>query len=59
MLASQQTAPLFPLKYQAYLLPFLDSLEWTALLKVLLAGAGMFLFCRALALDRMPALSGR
>ena len=58
MLASQQTAPLFPLNYPAYLLPFWDSLEWTALLKVLLAGAGMFLFCRALALDRTPALLG-
>src|SRR4051794_5562427 len=58
MLAAQQTAPLFPTNYVAYLLPFWDSLEWTALLKLLLAGAGMFLFCRALALERAPALLG-
>lgn len=58
MLASQQTAPLFPTNYVAYVLPFWDSLELTALLKVLLAASGMFLFCRALALDRAPALLG-
>jgi hypothetical protein len=58
MLAAQQTAPLFPTNYVAYLLPFWDSLEWTALFKLLLAASGMFLFCRALALQRAPALMG-
>jgi hypothetical protein len=58
MLASQQTAPLYPTNFVAYVLPFWDSLEWTALLKVLLAAAGMFLFCRALALGRLPSLLG-
>jgi hypothetical protein len=58
MLAAQQTAPFYPTNYPAYVLPFWDSLEWTALLKVLLAASGMFLFCRALALERAPALLG-
>jgi hypothetical protein len=58
MLASQQTAPLYPTNWVAYVLPFWDSLEWTAFLKVLFAATGMFLFCRALALDRAPALLG-
>jgi hypothetical protein len=58
MLAAQQTAPLYPTNFPAYILPFWDSLEWTALLKVLLAASGMFLFCRALALERAPALLG-
>jgi hypothetical protein len=58
MLAAQQSAPLFPTNYPAYVLPFWDSLEWTALLTVLLAAVGMFLFCRAWALERAPALLG-
>ncbi len=58
MLAAQQAAPLYPTNFPAYVLPFWDSLEWTALLKVLLAAFGMFLFCGALALQRAPALLG-
>ena len=58
LLAAQQSAPLFPTNLPAYVLPFWDSLEVTALLKVLLAALGMLLFCRSLGLRRGPALLG-
>ena len=58
LLAAQQSAPLFPTNLPAYVLPFWDSLEITALLKVLLAALGMLLFCRSLGLHRGPALLG-
>lgn len=53
-LASQQTAPLFPLNLPAYVLPFWDSLGLIAALRLLLAAAGTFLFCRS-ALRLHPA----
>jgi hypothetical protein len=45
-LASQQTAPLFPLNLLAYVLPFWSSLGLIAALRILLAASGTFLFCR-------------
>jgi hypothetical protein len=58
LLAAQQSAPLYPTNLPAYVMPFWDSLELTALLKVLLAGVGMALFCRSLGLRAGPALIG-
>lgn len=58
LLAAQQSAPLYPTNWPAYVLPFWDSLEVTALLKVLLAAAGMALFCLALGLGAPAALLG-
>jgi hypothetical protein len=55
-LASQQTAPLFPLNLPAYVLPFWDSLGLIAALRIMLAAVGTFLFCRAvLRLRTAPA----
>jgi hypothetical protein len=56
LLASQQTAPLYPLNWLAFVFPFWHALAWIALLKVLLAGTGTFLFARALRLDVPAAL---
>ena len=57
LLASQQTAPLFPLNLPAFVLPFWDSLALIAALRILLAAVGTFLFCRSvLRLGRGPAV---
>lgn len=58
LLASQVHAPLFPLTWLAFLLPFWSSLAWIAAGKLLLAAAGTYLFCRELGLRRGPALLG-
>src|SRR2546421_4447943 len=57
-LGGAQGAPLFPTSWLAYVLPFWTSLAWIALAKLLLAGAGMALFCRAVGLGRAAALLG-
>jgi hypothetical protein len=56
LLASQVHAPLFPLTWLAFLLPFWSSLAWIAAAKLLLSAAGAFLFCRELRLRRGPSL---
>ena len=58
LLASQVHAPLFPLTWLAYMLPFWSSLAWIAAAKVLLAASGLYLLCRDLALRRGPSLFG-
>jgi len=58
LLASQVHAPLFPVTWLAFLLPFWSALAWIAAAKLLLAGAGTYLFCRELKLRRGPALVG-
>ncbi len=55
-LASQQTAPLFPLNVLAYVIPFWSSLGLIAALRILLAAGGTYLFCRScLRLGAAPA----
>ncbi len=56
LLASQVHAPLFPLTWLAFVLPFWSALAWIAAGKLLLAAAGTYLFCRALRLRPGPAL---
>jgi hypothetical protein len=56
LLAAQVHAPLFPLTWLAFLLPFWSSLAWIAAAKLLLTAAGTFLFCRELRLRRGPSL---
>jgi hypothetical protein len=56
LLASQQTAPLYPLNWLAVIFPFWHALAWIALLKVLAAGAGTLLFARLLRLDNASSL---
>ena len=56
LLASQVDAPLFPLTWLSFILPFWKSLAWVAALKLLLAALGTYLFARELALRRGPAL---
>jgi len=58
LLGSQQSAPLFPLTWLAFILPFWSSLAWIAAAKILVAGAGTYLLCRELALQRAPSLLG-
>jgi hypothetical protein len=55
-LGAQQGAPLFPVSWLAYLLPFWHALGWIALIKLLIAGLGMALFCRAVGLGRPASL---
>jgi hypothetical protein len=50
LLATQQTAMLFPLSLLAYVLPFWSALGIIAVLKVLLAGLGTWWVCRRLGL---------
>ena len=57
-LASQQTAPLYPLTLLTYVLPFWWSLGFVMALKLVLAGLGTFLFARTIGLTRWPALFG-
>ena len=55
-MAAQQTAPLFPLTFLAYILPFWHSLAWIAALKVFLAAMGAFVYARSLRLFMAPSL---
>lgn len=56
LLASQVDAPLFPLTWLSFLLPFWTSLAWIAAAKLLLAALGAYLFTRELGLRRGPSL---
>jgi membrane protein YfhO len=56
LLASQQSAPLFPLTWLSALLPYWDSLAWIAVLKLVLAFAGTYLLARALRLGAAAGL---
>ena len=56
LLATQQSAPLFPLTWIGVVFPYWESLAWIAVIKLGLAALGTFLFARALALRRAPAL---
>ncbi|MDA0164741.1 YfhO family protein [Solirubrobacter ginsenosidimutans] len=58
MLATQQTAPLFPLQWLAFVLDFWTSLGWIAALKLVLAAAGMAMLCRALGRSAVAAALG-
>ena len=58
LLAWPQGAPLFPLTWLAFLLPFWSSLGWIAAAKLLLTSIGVYLFCRELRLRRGPSLLG-
>jgi hypothetical protein len=58
LLAWPQGAPLFPLTWLAFLLPFWSSLGWIAAAKLLLTSTGVYLFCRELRLRRGPSLLG-
>jgi hypothetical protein len=55
MWASQQTAPLFPLTWLAFVGSFWRALAWIAALKMLLAAMGAFLLARWSGLSRGPA----
>lgn len=50
-----QQAPLYPVNWLAFVLPFWHSLGWIAAGKLLLAMFGAYLFCRDLGLRRGPA----
>ncbi len=56
LLASQQHAPLYPITWLAFLLPFWASLAWIAAAKILVAAGGTYVFCRELELRRGPSL---
>jgi hypothetical protein len=56
LFASAVHAPLFPLTWLAFILPFWASLGWIAAGKLLLSALGTYLFCRELSLRRGPAL---
>jgi hypothetical protein len=56
LFASAVHAPLFPLTWLAFILPFWSSLAWIAAGKLLLTALGTYLFCRELSLRRGPAL---
>jgi hypothetical protein len=58
LLASQQSAPLYPLNWLGVVFPYYDALAWIAVLKLVVAGAGLFLLARTLALSRGAALIG-
>ncbi len=58
LLASQQSAPLFPLTWIGVVFPYWSSLAWIAVLLLVIAGSGTYLLARALALRRGPALLG-
>lgn len=49
-IGAQNGGPFFPLNWLAYVLPFWQSLEWIALLKLLVAGSGTFVLARHLGL---------
>jgi hypothetical protein len=54
--ASQQTAPLFPLTWLAFIRSFWRSLAWIAALKLLLAALGAYALGRWVGLRRGPAV---
>jgi hypothetical protein len=56
LLATQQSAPLFPLTWIGVVFPYWESLAWIAVIKLCLAALGTFLFARALSLRTAPAL---
>ncbi|MBN1528594.1 MAG: YfhO family protein [Thermoleophilaceae bacterium] len=56
LLASQQSAPLFPLNWISSVLPYWESLAWVAVLKLALAALGAFALARALGYGTAPAL---
>ncbi len=56
MWASQQAAPLFPLTWLAFLLPFWHALAWIAALKLCVAALGVYLLGRWIGLERGPAM---
>jgi len=56
LLATQQSAPLFPLTWIGAVFPYWESQAWIAVLKIWLAALGTFFFARALGLRRAPAL---
>jgi hypothetical protein len=56
LLATQQSAPLFPLTWIGALFPYWESQAWIAVIKLWLAALGTYMFARALALRRAPAL---
>jgi Bacterial membrane protein YfhO len=58
LLGSQLPATVFPLTWLAFVFPFFPALGWIAAAKLLLAAAGMYLFCRELGLRRGPSLLG-
>jgi hypothetical protein len=58
LLASQQVAALFPLNWPSFVFPFWQSLEWVALLKLLVAGVGTLLLLRSLRLRLLPSVFG-
>lgn len=56
LLADQQSAPLFPLTWIGVVFPYWQSQVWIKVLELTLAALGTYLFARALALRREPAL---
>jgi hypothetical protein len=56
LLATQQSAPLFPLTWIGVVLPYWESLAWIAVLKLTLAAVGTVLLARALGLRLAAAL---
>jgi hypothetical protein len=56
LLATQQSAPLFPLTWIGAVFPYWESQAWIAVIKLWLAALGTFLFARALGLRGSPAL---
>jgi hypothetical protein len=58
LLATQQHASLFPLNWPMVVLPFWQSLEWLAALKLFFAGLGTLLLLAALGLRRPAAVFG-
>src|SRR5919199_592282 len=48
LLATQQSAPLFPLTWIGVLFPYFGALAWIAVLKLLLAGLGTVVLARLL-----------
>ena len=56
LLATQQSAPLFPLTWIGVVFPYWESLAWIAVIKLTLAALGTFLFARALGLRRAPSV---
>lgn len=58
LLASQQSAPFYPVNWLGDVFPFFDALVWIAVLKLTLAGAGLFLLARALGRSLGASLLG-
>jgi hypothetical protein len=56
MLGSAEDAVLFPLTWLLFLFPYFSTLGWIAAAKLLIGGAGAYLFCRDQTLRRGPSL---